>query len=429
MASRQRGFGRKTTELCLTTGGSSYSVRGKWNFPGNTYSEERVPIPISRVAAFSNRHDIADVVGKPYKYNTCIHIKHEPHILGSSLPSKKITMPARGTVPYNTWYTVEVCLGELQPMEYSIDSHLQNGLWPNPSLPGMDWSALVEKVGDRLDGSMKASSNMLVNLAQLGQTVGMIKNPFQLLKPDVYRKVKHLSAKNALSAVGSAWLEYRYGWENLRRDMKALASSLSRVRAHQKYLAEHSGSWLPFHERKTDSVTNPSFSVTEAGTPTNSVGILPQFKEYRRTCAFSAEYLPSSVSRKYSTWDFLQQDMGVNDLADALWDVVPFSFVVDWFIDVGDILNRNPIYWNSHRLRRVGYSTKCEWVFDIRIRSNAVFGANSSGISSVQAGPKVVRSTYERVEGFPLATSGVGVFQGLNLVHLADSAAIIAQRL
>jgi len=125
--------------------------------------------------------------------------------------------------------------------------------------------------------------------------------------------------------------------------------------------------------------------------------------------------------------------MGTANVAEALWDLLPFSFVVDWFIDLERVVKYLPLYWNRHTFRRMGYSVKTEYRAALEIDSDATitwWNGMSFPKSKTELCPEItVASTYVRTPGFPPDMSGVGAFNGLSFTHLADGAALIAQRL
>jgi len=52
---------------------------------------------------------------------------------------------------------------------------------------------------------------------------------------------------------------------------------------------------------------------------------------------------------------------GVDDIATEIWNCIPFSFVVDWVLGIGDTINRieNQSRWKRLRIRELCYSYKC----------------------------------------------------------------------
>lgn len=57
---------------------------------------------------------------------------------------------------------------------------------------------------------------------------------------------------------------------------------------------------------------------------------------------------------------YLRERLGANNVAKIAWAVVPFSFVIDWFANIGDILNSMAYY--EGRRQFTGLTVKEGWV-------------------------------------------------------------------
>jgi len=117
------------------------------------------------------------------------------------------------------------------------------------------------------------------------------------------------------------WLEYRYGWRPLIMDLqgalKALDKSRSRpIRATARGKAEQT-----MNRTFNQSITYPiTGSETYEFNTTHST-------EVRAYCLYTAELTYQSA-----------RDFGVTELPLAFWELVPYSFVADWFIPIGNWL-------------------------------------------------------------------------------------------
>jgi len=368
-----------------------------------------------------NGETMSDVIGRPHDYNGCSHEISTPIAVDHDLAVKVSPLSSLGV-----WQTYEMRKGHITgeiPAEVFYPSYQIT----TPSAPSIDWTSLVEDVGDNLDGKMEASSNLLVTLAQLGQTVGMIKHPFKSLNRYWRRDVKKLTCRQAAKLGADVWLESRYGWRNLYYDVRALALAYNEARQHLAYLAERSGRWTSYARTQTDVVPYPSASLGNLGN-LSSLLIVPTLVEYSRYATFSADFRLNDAAAHWSTMDAMMQRLGTGQVLEALWDLVPFSFVVDWIINVQDLIGNDPIYWNTHRARQMGYSVKEQWKMEITLRSYATTYQGTDYLDTV-VGPEVVHSKYQRVKGFPPGTSTVGLFGGLSITHLADATALVLQRL
>jgi hypothetical protein len=308
---------------------------------------------------------------------------------------------------------------------YSLDAHISS--WPSGSFDPINWAGIVGDVGTSLDGRMKAGMNCLVELVQLGQTVAMIKNPYGLLKKDWRKTVKNLTASSLVKAGANIWLEKRYGWDNLWRDVKATALARTKVDAHIRHLKSSLGNWTSIGKSQQD-VDTPNTILPTWGNISNSYQMQPTLHTIERRATFSADIYRDDAYRMWSEGKLFQDYFGTNAVAEALWDLVPFSFCADWFINIASWLERDPISWGQHRLRQMGYSVETRWTASLNVVSRARGWIGYSDAGSYYP-PQCIRKSYVRTPGFPSGGSTAGLFEGLNLVHLADSAALVAQRI
>ncbi len=116
------------------------------------------------------------------------------------------------------------------------------------------------------------------------------------------------SAKNA----SSLWLELQYGWLPLLKDAEACAQSLAHALNYPTVQTYRVGV-----RRETDDVlvdnSNPAFKLA-----------LHRTKSHRRG-------LIARISEKPTGWATL----GLLDPELVAWELLPFSFVADWFIPIG----------------------------------------------------------------------------------------------
>lgn len=164
-----------------------------------------------------------------------------------------------------------------------------------------------------------------------------------------HRKTKWTKPKDA-SAI---WLEYHFGWSPLIGDIKNAIDVLQ-------------GAWPNVTCKAIglqQQVINISPSINTAGLTTSAFGTVKHF------CVLEAD-----VRVNNPTLALANQAGLVNPLQVA-WELVPFSFVIDWFVPVGqylsygtsfaglDLTNRSKTYYSKGksfetRLWRPGQSTQ-----------------------------------------------------------------------
>lgn len=168
-----------------------------------------------------------------------------------------------------------------------------------------------------------------VFLVELKKTLGMIRRPMdglvQYLK--AYQKRRRNprykgGASLAATAAGS-WLEYRFGWRPFLLEMEAGLDTLL------------NGNFVP---RKTSRAMRER-TVTSTVQRVNHPSVLFGGFSADLTDQFSTTYTVRA-GVLYATNMDLSSQLGFRwaDLPSTAWELVPFSFVVDWFANVGDLI-------------------------------------------------------------------------------------------
>jgi hypothetical protein len=122
-----------------------------------------------------------------------------------------------------------------------------------------------------------------------------------------------------------SWLEYKYGWMPLLMDVKGAA---------EYFAQQHLTRPLRFTVRASESFLK---NETIAGT-TTFVGIPGSVHPYSGLTTSSCETSVKIWCELSSPHLSVVQQLGLTNPALVAWELVPFSFVFDWFIQVGDWL-------------------------------------------------------------------------------------------
>lgn len=161
---------------------------------------------------------------------------------------------------------------------------------------------------DRFNEKVRGTIDISVDLAQAGSVARMFK---------AADKVVSLARalKGSPSEIGSLWLELQYGWKPL---LSTIYDTVDRLMDHT--IATH----RTVKARFSDSVPNQIVTepIEEVGSSVSGLAT----RKGRFTCEIGA-YLRTDVSD-------LAAYTSLNPVSIA-WELVPYSFVVDWFIDIG----------------------------------------------------------------------------------------------
>lgn len=188
----------------------------------------------------------------------------------------------------------------------------------------------LSKSYEKFVGKMKEHEAQLgANLAERKEAVSMIANRAgQLLglardiRSGNYRSLRRksrrgLSKLNSKKTLSELWLEFHFGWEPLIGDIFSAVDVLQ--------------SPFPYGE-PVKSASTMSDSQKESVTESS--------RSWRRT-----DDISQSVTVRHQGSLFIENPMlwnanrlGLVNPASVAWEVVPFSFVVDWFSNVGQVL-------------------------------------------------------------------------------------------
>jgi len=139
----------------------------------------------------------------------------------------------------------------------------------------------------------------------------------------VDKKAKKISHRLSVDTkeLSRRWLELQYGWLPAMQDVYGAAELLA-----QKHLKQ-----IPTHFSKQSSIVSKTTSSVVFGSYGGFVNNAEIEQTY--TVKYSVKFNQSDeVSR-------LCSQTGIQNPAALAWELLPFSFVVDWFVGVGDFLS------------------------------------------------------------------------------------------
>lgn len=225
--------------------------------------------------------------------------------------------------------------------------HTTHGQVPGPNPDMRDTaeykalSKLASKLSDQSQswnaavflGESKQTLNMFVSTAEkLARAMklmkqGRVKNALQVLSGDKKNISSRYAGKIPTSVQASnLWLEHRYGWLPLLKDLDDAA----------RYLAR----------KMVDSTIRP-VRITGVGKSETTSTI--EIVDNAYTTPSSVYIRASGNSRqeyecKLSVWVLPKprqtfEELGFTDPYSVAWELAPFSFVVDWFVNVGEVLS------------------------------------------------------------------------------------------
>jgi len=230
-----------------------------------------------------------------------------------------------------------------------------------PALSDLSSQAAAE-LTTYLQESGRTNVHAISFVRELADTVSMLKHPFKVVEfvskyahPSLSRRlngtgVTKTSLREAfrsahsrklgkpLSVASSTWLEGTYGWNPFVSDMIAIYQAAVGASLSRRELAKVKPDPVRIVKTASQSalaVPNPLayqngyYALLQSGAAT-----LDQSYALHTTVAVN----PSVQTEGALT--SIARSLNIDRLGYAVWDAVPYSFVVDWFLPLGETLDR-----------------------------------------------------------------------------------------
>jgi len=282
----------------------------------------------------------------------------------------------------------------------------------------------------------------------------MVRNPFSLLRPDLRLRVGNSTAKYLAKRGSNIWLEGQYGWNATFVDLKNfVSSSVKHWESCQRFAQREQLQRFGNQTKTCGSAQSPTMGDAEWSSkvsmatsstlwrmgPVMRIIFNPPVTTARLTC-----WATDSVARHVSDFRKVLQTYGLDytQILATLWEVIPYSFVVDWFVNMESMMNL-PRLWSSldtlkqAQVQQLGHSRKTTVDFTAYLLHTVAAGTPSwyTWYNTVQPfGPvlstaKGTITLYDREGDLPELWPSVFTGKGLNLSKLTSGVSLITQRL
>lgn len=235
-------------------------------------------------------------------------------------------------------------------------------------------SNLYNKALDRLNEKVRGSLDLSVSIAEAGQTAKMLRltdtavNAAKEMFSSRINRVKRVA--NFLS---NRWLEWQYGWKPLINDIYDAADESLRHVLNRLQRVSASASEKYSTEMKTYNFVGQSYQA--------------------------ATKYEGKSGRRFSIWVDVGNDTNLDrwtslNPASIAWELMPYSFVVDWFYDVGGYIRNLETALLYQTKFKSGFTTSLD-AFGAGYR---LFGAGSA--SSLTGNNVIVEGQARRYISF-----------------------------
>lgn len=258
-------------------------------------------------------------------------------------------------------------------------------------------SEMASDVLSKIQEAGRSSVHAISFLREVEETVSMLRNPFKVVSwvqkwsssrakkgnlKDAFRSAHFRSAKSKYKGslttkeianiASDSFLESMYGWNPFVHDVQEIArlaggalNTRKQLAAEgpQKFRVMRSGSRV--ESIASAGYTNRYPAVVSGGKSGASWRFL-YYGTLNVNPAIAGESSLASIART----------LNIDRLGYAIWDAVPYSFVVDWFLPLGDLLDQKlsgPAFYIMANTPWV--SARIDQFFAVGIRGNADYSS------------------------------------------------------
>lgn len=300
---------------------------------------------------------------------------------------------------------------------------------PNPSnLIGYDYGVTwaVNTAREALVAQLNEEAMLAVNFAERAQTINMMSKRLgqltrftrwlrrgnvvraaQELQVAVPRTLKNVSRRRVLKKFGDTWLEFHFGWEPLVKDIYNACDLI------QKPIA---GGQVTVRGR-----------TQQIGASFQNAGGCSDSKKSFRSGSFSGRVRgKAGMSFAISNPNlYLANRLGLVNPAAVAWELVPYSFVVDWFVNCSQVIGEFSDFigvkvenaWYGTTCKAIGSYYDAGYIYCDTKQPYAMYFYQKEGLYSY------------RYLGLPSVKLGIKPFKRLSTVRAATAISLLLQHL
>lgn len=308
------------------------------------------------------QHDaVFDECCDPFDPNTCIWTRTEPAVEWGSYDSIKYVTGNR-----KSWNPVRHVRARVYRTAYYGSSEIGTRVPKNGNsfecpinvLPEALVSAVPKltsaQVEDLLQEAVNQWSEQVPAYADLGTFIGELRHGVKEFLPTL---------KDLKSKISSKYLKYKFGIEPFVRDMGKFFQVHQKFQKRMNHLINTQGETTRCRFRRLDCVPGPYMNQTYdmvqhipicPGDPSGFPPDMPCTMDYvdpitvrfqidfHKTDFHATGFVTNHLKGLDNTWDQIDAAtacLGLNNPFKTLWNLSPWTFVVDWFVDSDRLLD------------------------------------------------------------------------------------------
>lgn len=314
------------------------------------------------------------------------------------------------------WRTPGASVGVYLPAYTITDSDVSGRLIGKAK--HAEWNIPVFLAEAKSTTQMVAKS--ATHLAQMAMALrsGNIKRFLSMFHPTVtkrpsrayVRRFQRAFPKDPGKTAGNAWLELNYGWLPFMADVRsAVIATMDAVELPERRVATVRASI-----RKENRVVLKDQQIwAESGLGLVVRGDYLQVSKESRRGIWRLSVNPNDLPARF----------GLVNPFEVIWELIPLSFVVDWFLSIGDYLKALDVPFRFNHLGGTFGRRMETWMTTLNARATAPSGATCSGVGGTGYRVEVVRIPMVSPPSVKLAWKG----SSLGLTRLTSACALLGQ--
>lgn len=218
-------------------------------------------------------------------------------------------------------------------------------------------------------------------------------------------------------SLGSEYLNVEFGWKPLLKDLRDVSKSIVDSERLLAQLARDSGRQVrrrtAFPKWRETTIASSALQMYAGPTSdslisqTHATQVTKSLKETWFSGAYVYHYDPAALSRASEIATKARHLLGLKLDPEVLWNLAPWSWLVDWFTDIGPVLHNLTAFQQDQLVLRYGYLMQhnvksVEWTGKATLLANGSIPTRTPRSLAVTEVKERIRATPY---GFGLSTA------------------------